>query len=178
MAQVQLVKHKLEYSERIYELSSAPQVKDALALPDGTVADTKRFIASILQEEDEGKTVSRLILDEEQRVIGITTLMFIDRENKSCHIGTWIGHEYWGKGYNQVSKVAMLRIAFQELGLQYVFAGARKTNTRSQKAQEKLPFIKLHVEEEFPEEHLALEKKEQQPCVLHVFKKEDFQQYF
>lgn len=51
---------------------------------------------------------------------------------------------------------------------------ARKINTRSQKAQEKLPFIRLNVEKVFPPEHLALENKEKQSCVLHAFYKEDF----
>ncbi|WP_442978245.1 GNAT family N-acetyltransferase [Salarchaeum sp. III] len=107
----------------------------------------------------------------------MTTLMFIDYKQKSCHIGSWIGHEYWGKGYNLSSKVAILRIAFEELNLNYVFAGARKINTRSQKVQKKLPFIKLNVEKMFPSEHLALENKEKQPCVLHAFCKEDFMKF-
>lgn len=63
------------------------------------------------------------------------------------------------------------------LQLDVVFAGARMTNIRSQKAQEKLPFIRLNVEEEFPKEHEFLETKEKQPCILHAFFKEDFEQY-
>jgi RimJ/RimL family protein N-acetyltransferase len=109
MAKVQLVKHKMDFCEQIYKLSSAPQVRDALGLPDGTVENTKQFVEDIIQEEHEGKTVSRVILDENSNVIGITTLMFIDYDKKSCHIGSWIGYGYWGKGYNQASKLAILR---------------------------------------------------------------------
>ncbi len=174
---IKLVKHREEYCHEIYRLSSVPQVKDALGLPDGTVEDTKQFIQRVLAEEAEGKTVPRVILDEEGRLVGLTDLMFIDYKKKSCHIGTWIGHEYWGQGFNKTSKLAILQIAFEELGLDRVFAGARKINIRSQKAQEKLPFIRLHVESEFPEEHRALENKEKQPCILNVFCKEDFLSY-
>ncbi|MEK6190215.1 MAG: GNAT family N-acetyltransferase [Carnobacterium alterfunditum] len=177
MKRIQLVRHREEYCEEIFRLSSALPVKEALGLPDGTVEDTKRFIQRVMEEEKEGKTVPRVILNENSKLIGLTDLMFIDRQKKSCHIGTWIGCEYWGQGYNEDSKVAILKIAFDELGLHHVFAGARVVNVRSQKAQEKLPFIRLHVEAEFPEEHKALEKKEKQPCVLNVFCKEDFSTY-
>ncbi|MCR6109649.1 GNAT family N-acetyltransferase [Bacillus sp. A301a_S52] len=177
MVQVQLVKHKMDYCEQIYKLSSAPQIKNALGLPEGTVENTKQFVKGIIQEECEGRTLSRVILNENSHVIGITTLMYIDFEKKSCHIGSWLGHDYWGKGYNQASKIAILRIAFEELGLEYVFAGARKVNIRSQKAQEKLPFIRLHIEKIFPEEHIALENREKHPCVLNGFYREDFLTY-
>lgn len=174
MVNVQLVPHCDDYCERIYDLSSDPPVKDALGLPDGTIESTKQFIESMIIEEAEGKTVSRVILDENNKVVGITTLMFIDHVTKSCHIGSWIGHQYWGRGYNLDSKIAILRIAFNELNLNYVFAGARKSNIRSQKAQEKLPFIRLNVENKFPIEHGKLEYKERQPCVLNAFYREDF----
>ncbi|WP_033541805.1 GNAT family N-acetyltransferase [Planococcus sp. CAU13] len=177
MKKVKLVQHQEEYCEEIYRLSSAPQVKDALGLPDGTVADTRRFIQRVLAEEQAGATIPRVILNGKDKLIGLTDLMFIDHRKKSCHIGTWIGHEYWGQGYNEASKLAILQIAFEELELDCVFAGARTVNIRSQKAQEKLPFIRLGVEAEFREEHQALEQKEKQPCVLNVFCKEDYLSY-
>ncbi|KMM37957.1 GNAT family N-acetyltransferase [Guptibacillus hwajinpoensis] len=177
MASVKLAKHSMNFCECIYELSSAKPVKNALGLTDGSIDKTKKFIRFIIQEEKEGKTLSRVLLDENSNVIGITTLMSINDEKKSCHIGTWIGFDYWGKGYNEASKIAILRIAFEDLGLEKVFAGARKINIRSQKAQEKLPFIRLYVENEFPEEHAALEEKAKEPCVLHAFFKKDFIKY-
>lgn len=174
MAQVTLAPHDMRYAERIFQLVSAPPVKEALGLRDDSVEDTKKFIAWIMEEEKAGKQLSRLILNERQELIGITTLMVINREKKRCHIGTWIGHAYWGQGYNLASKIEILKMAFLELGLEHVFAGARTVNIRSQKAQEKLPFIRLHVESLFPEEHQFLEQKEKQPCVLHAFFREDF----
>lgn len=174
MKKIQLVKHDLKYAGEIYTYSSAPPVKDALGLPDGTVEDTKAFIGRVQKEEQEGRSLPRVILDESGNLIGLTDLMFIDRSKKSCHMGTWIAHPFWGQGYNEASKIAILKIAFEELGLEHVFAGARKVNIRSQKAQQKLPFIRLNVEADFPEELAALEKKEKQPCVLNVFYREDF----
>lgn len=174
---VTLVKHNLKYAEAIHALSSMPQVRDALGLPVGKVEDTINFIKRECVDEEEGKTVPRVVLDEEGQVIGVTGLMFIDNQKKSCHIGSWLGYEFWGKGYNLEAKMAILEIAFFELRLERVFAGARVVNIRSQKAQEKLPFIRIGVEKDYPQEHSWLEVKEKQPCVLNVFEREDFIRY-
>lgn len=40
-----------------------------------------------------------------------------------------------------------------------------------------MPFIRLGVENDFPQEHSWLEIKEKQPCVLNVFEREDFVRY-
>lgn len=177
MKRIKLIKHDNQYANDINRLSQATEVKEALGLPKQTVNDTKRFNQRMLDEEREGRTVSRLIVNEEEKLIGITTLMFIDKEKNSCHIGSWIGHDYWGKGYNLLSKIEILKIAFHELKLDIVFAGARNVNIRSQKAQEKLPFIRLNVEKDFPQEHEFLVTKEKQPCVLHAFYRNDFIHY-
>ena len=174
---VTLVKHNLKYAEAIHALSSMPQVRDALGLPVGKVEDTINFIKRECVDEEAGKTVPRVVLDEEGQVIGVTSLMFIDHQKKSCHIGSWLGYEFWGKGYNLEAKTAILEIAFFELGLERVFAGAREVNIRSKKAQEKLPFIRLGVEKIYPQEHAWLEIKEKQRCVLNVFEREDFIRY-
>lgn len=177
MKAVKLIKHNAKYAEEIHRLSQAPAVKNALGLPDQTILQTHRFNERVLEEELEGKTISRLILNEDDTLIGITTLMFIDRQKNSCHIGSWIGQQYWGQGYNISAKIEILKIAFVQLQLDVVFAGARTVNIRSQKAQEKLPFIRLGVEKDFPEEHAFLEAKEKQTCVLNVFYREDFLKY-
>lgn len=174
---VTLVRHDIKYAEAMHALSSMPQVRDALGLPAGKVEDTIHFIKRERIDEEEGKTVPRVVLNEEGQVIGVTSLMFIDHHKKSCHIGSWLGYQFWGKGYNLEAKTAILDIAFFELGLSRVFAGARKVNIRSQKAQEKLPFVRLGVERDHPEEHSWLEVKEKQPCVLNVFEREDYVRY-
>lgn len=171
---VRLVPHRLEFADRIYDLASQPPVKDALGLRDESVEDTKMFIRTVIDEEQRQQSLSRVILDETGDVIGVTTLMHFNPEKSRCHLGTWIGHEYWGRGYNLESKQAILRIAFFDLELQWVFLGARSSNIRSQKAQFKLPYLTAHVHDRFPEELLALERRETEPCVLHAVFRDDF----
>ncbi|SFA87205.1 MULTISPECIES: GNAT family N-acetyltransferase [unclassified Bacillus (in: firmicutes)] len=174
---VNLVPHSLDFAERIFQLSSDEEVNHHLSFKDDSVEETKWFITHIINEEKEGRAVSRVILDDRLEPIGLTTLMSINHDKRSCHLGSWLGKDYWGKGYNQEAKEQILEIAFEQLGLERVFAGARAENIRSQKAQEKLPYITLNVQDLYPQELETLEKKEKVPCVLHAFFKEDFLKY-
>lgn len=174
---VTLVPHRLDFAARIFDLISDPPVKEALGLRDESVEDTKTFIRAVVEEERTGDSLSRVILNEAGEVIGVTTLMYFNPERNRCHLGTWIGHEYWGLGYNQESKKAILSLAFRELHLEWVFLGARQTNLRSQKAQAKLPYLTLHVHGQFPEDLEALERREKQRCVLHAVFRDDFLRY-
>lgn len=174
MVTVKLVPHHEQYAERIFQLSSDPQVNEHLSFKDDSVENTKWFINHIINEEKEGKAISRIITNEENEVIGITSLININHDHRYCHMGSWIGKEYWGKGYNQKAKEEILKIAFDELKLDVVILGARTANIRSQKAQEKLPYITLNVENLYPEEHQKLEEKEKVPCVLNCVTKENF----
>ncbi|OXS77411.1 GNAT family N-acetyltransferase [Domibacillus enclensis] len=171
---VYLKPHSLTYADRIFTLTSAPEIREALDLHVETVDDTIDFLQAVLKEEVDGQTVSRAIFNEEDELIGITTLMFIDRAKKQCSLGTWIGYPYWGKGYNSASKYAILNMAFEELHLERVFVGARLVNERSQQAQKKLPFITWNVASKYPDVHEALEEKEKQPCLLNVVHRSDF----
>ncbi|MBE5104193.1 GNAT family N-acetyltransferase [Bacillus thuringiensis] len=174
MQHVRLLPLDLQYANVIFELSSDPPVKNALGIQVETVQDTKAFILFAIEEEQKGHSLSRVIVNEGNEIIGLTTLKHINCEKKQSHIGSWLGYPYWGKGYNEAAKKEIFKIAFLDLQLTYVFAGAKTTNIRSLKAQEKLPYISLHVENKFPEEHAALEKEVKSPCSLHVVSRKKF----
>jgi len=93
MDRVKLVPHSLDFAQIIFELASAPPVRDALGLRDKSVDDTRNFISSVLVEEEEGKCFSRVILNENSDVIGITTLMFFNEDKNHSHIVKWIGQD-------------------------------------------------------------------------------------
>jgi len=174
---VRLVKNDLKYAEQVFELSSDPGVKDVLGIKVDHIDDTIGFISYIVQQELEGKVINRIILNEQDEVVGITTLKHIDRGDGICHIGTWIGVPFWGKGYNEASKIEILKIAFNELKMDYVFAGAKESNTRSRRAQEKLAYMTIGVEKEFPNEQIIVEQEAKTKCVLNVVKREEFSKF-
>ncbi|MFC3886178.1 GNAT family N-acetyltransferase [Bacillus songklensis] len=177
MPSVSLVPHQLKYGEYLFQLSADSQVYENLSFRNENEKQVAEFIESITQAEVNGTDVSRVILNEEHVPIGVTTLMGIDPQEKSASLGSWLGVDYWRKGYNEAAKREILRIAFLELGLEKVFIGTRKGNIRSQKAQKKLPYITLHVETQYPSVHQAVEEKEKQPCILNVVYIEDFLDY-
>lgn len=180
MVCIRLVPHDISYAEEISELASDPAVRNALGMTNAqcSVPGTRDFIRLMQLEEKLGQQFSRVILDESNKIIGVISLKNIDEQQKSCHIGTWLGRQYWGKGYNEIAKTEMLKVAFERFHLNYVFAGARLENVRSQKAQAKLPYITLNVEQQFHYEWKKLEWLEQTPCVLNMVRKEDFLNWY
>ncbi|MEC4696502.1 GNAT family N-acetyltransferase [Bacillus anthracis] len=174
MQHVTLVPLDLRYANVIFKLSSDSHVKNALGIKVEKIEDTKAFLLFVIEEERQKRSLSRMIVNEESEIIGLTTLKHINYEKKQSHIGSWLGYPYWGKGYNEAAKKEIFKIAFLDLQLTYVFTGAKTNNIRSLKAQEKLPYISLHVENKFPDEHAALEKEVRSPCSLHVVSREKF----
>lgn len=180
MIKVYLVPHDKGYAKEMSMLSSTPEVKNALGLTDHqtSIKGTNEFIEFILKQEELGKQYSRVILNEKDKLIGVITLKDINEENKTCHIGTWLGKSYWGKGYNELAKSQILFTAFTNLDLEYVFAGAKKSNLRSQKAQEKLPYIRMEVQSEYPDELNKIEAQVNEPCILNVIEKQIFMDWY
>ncbi|KGR77990.1 GNAT family N-acetyltransferase [Ureibacillus manganicus] len=180
MTKILLVPQNIDFAKAMSSLSSAPEVKNALGMTDEqtSLEGTVEFIEYILEQEKLGKQYSRVILNENGDLIGVITIKDINEANKTAHIGTWIGHQYWGKGYNELAKLEILHTAFTELDLDFVFAGAKLSNIRSQKAQEKLPYIRIDVQSEFPDEHKKLEFQVKAPCILNVIEKEMFLKWY
>lgn len=74
------------------------------------------------------------------KVIGSSR--FYDKESNSIAVGyTFIGREYWGKGYNAAIKKLMFDYAFQHVDKIILHIG--ESNFRSQKAAEKIGATKV-----------------------------------
>ena len=75
-------------------------------------------------------------------VVGSSRYYELNEENNSVAIGyTFIGRDFWGKGYNATLKKLMLDYAIQFVDKVILHIGA--TNFRSQKATEKLGAVKI-----------------------------------
>ena len=77
------------------------------------IEDTKTFLLFAIEEERQKKSLSRMIVNEENEIIGLTTLKHINNEKKQSHIGSWLGYPYWGKGYNEAAKKKSLKSPFR-----------------------------------------------------------------
>lgn len=176
MVSITLRKHDRNYTEVISMLTSNLQVQEALGLnwQQVSINGTRDYIDFIQGEERMGKQFSRVIFNEKNELIGIITLKSIDRHAKTAHIGTWIGADYWGKGYNELAKEEMFKIAFDQLQLELVFAGAKLSNKRSIAAQKKLPYMTMDVGDRYPAELYKIEEETKEKCILNVVEKQIF----
>ncbi|BAB04642.1 BH0923 [Halalkalibacterium halodurans C-125] len=94
-----------------------------------------------IELEEQGRLISRTIVDEWQSPIGVITLF--DLQNHRGFLGTWIGKPYFGKGYNQLAKNAFFTELFFTHQIETVFMRIRTGNRRSIEAAKKLPYCSL-----------------------------------
>ncbi|PHR61695.1 MAG: 30S ribosomal protein S5 alanine N-acetyltransferase [Robiginitomaculum sp.] len=79
-------------------------------------------------------------------LVGACNITFVKRGSQmSCNIGYWIGEEYSRNGFARASVRAILRFAFEDIGLHRVEAAVREDNIASIQLLEKLGFIKEGV---------------------------------
>ncbi len=67
-----------------------------------------------------------------------------DRDDE-CELGYWLGKPFWGQGLIPEAARALLRRAFEELGMRAVWCGRYDGNEKSRRVQEKLGFSFHHT---------------------------------
>lgn len=123
----------------LFDLSSHPDVYPYIRHKAETSDEFYFLTKQLMEEEDNGRLISRTILDEFEHPIG--TINLYDIENKCGFLATWIGQPYFGKGYNKVAKEAFLTELFFNLDIETVLMKVRKVNNRSLHAVSKLPYV-------------------------------------
>ena len=104
-----------------------------------SVEEYKKMTKELIEKEQRGEAIIRVILNEEQLPIGQIALY--DLHEGTGFLSTWIAENYQGKGINQQAKECFLREVFHENDMAHVYAKIRKSNLRSLKAFAKLPYM-------------------------------------
>ncbi|TDQ33754.1 GNAT family N-acetyltransferase [Aureibacillus halotolerans] len=105
-------------------------------------ADAYTFVLKgLLDLEDEGAAYPRVILDERGCPIGM--ILLYDVMDGVGFLSTWIGKEFFGKGYNAPAKEAFFQELFVEYGIDTILVKINQQNTRSRKASAKMPYLTL-----------------------------------
>lgn len=136
-----LKKRDLTDCHILFELITHPEVFPFVRQKAKSYEEFLFLTKQSIEAEQQGNLISRTITDEWGTPIG--TINLFDIENNAGFLGTWIGKPYFGKGYNKVAKDAFFHELFFEKNIQSIFMKIRKTNTRSQQAAKKLPYITL-----------------------------------
>ena len=133
---------------RLLELRHAPGYHRLVArnysrlywLPaEPTLADAERRIRAGLQRFAEGAGVDAGIF-EHGVLVGCAGLFDIDPAFRSAEIGYWLDQGAEGRGLVHRAATALLRHAFDELGLHRVALKCAATNTASMRVAERLGF--------------------------------------
>ena len=125
---------------QLYSLARDPRVGPIAGWPPHKdIADSRRILRDILQTEES----YAVVLKETGAVIGSIGLRRdsdLASGDAEREFGYWLGVPFWGKGYMPEAAKAVLRHAFEDLGLETVWCGYYEGNAQSKRVQEKLGF--------------------------------------
>lgn len=135
-------------AEDLYTYASDPEVGPPAGWPPHTSVDNSReIIKNVLSKPEtyavclkDGTPIGSIGL----HLNGSTDMT--DRDDE-CELGYWIGKPYWGQGLIPEASRALMRYAFEELGMRAVWCGYYDGNEKSRKVQTKLGFVYQHKTE-------------------------------
>lgn len=93
MQHVTLLPLDLCYTNVIFELSSDPHIKNALGITVENIEDTKTFLLFAIEEERQKKSLSRMIVNEENEIIVISphlNILIMRKSNLTLVVGSAI----------------------------------------------------------------------------------------
>lgn len=157
----------------LFELMLHPEVFPYVRHKAYSVDEFYFLTRKTIEDEENGKLISRTILDEYHQPIG--TINLFDIEDNFGFLATWIGKPYFGKGYNKPAKEEFFDELFFIKEIEGIFMKVRKTNTRSLKAVLKLPYAAF-ANTIYPEVYQKLNETEE-VYDLFVITKEHYLSY-
>jgi ribosomal-protein-alanine N-acetyltransferase len=125
----------------LFELGRDPAVTRFFSWgPYTSIEQPEAYLAALPARRDRGEQLELLIVDADDRPIGVTGLTELARRDRRATVGSWLGHRWWGSGANLEAKGLIAALAFRRLGLERLTALASTRNGRSQAALERLGF--------------------------------------
>ena len=105
-------------------------------------SDAEKFIKDSQRAwKEKSAYVFGIELKDSKEIIGIVSLDKVDRKNKRCELGYWLGKRYWQKGITSKAVKMILDFAFNHLHMHRVYAGVFASNTASLRVLEKNNFL-------------------------------------
>lgn len=95
-----------------------------------TKEDAESYIAMTLEKWDNG-TNRDFGIELRNQVQGMISLMDIDYTHKRAELGYWLGKEHRSQKYMQEAAYALINYAWEQLGLERVYARTDSDNPKS-----------------------------------------------
>jgi len=160
-----------EDAPALFEIGNDPEVTRFFSWgPYTHLGQPLGYIESLGPARRAGARLEFAIVDEDDRLLGITGLTELSTRDRRAVVGTWLGRAHWGSGANAESKALVLALAFRRLGLIRATALVNPANTRSVRALERLGFRHEGVLAAW---HLHAEGP--QDCAIMRLMREDFE---
>lgn len=112
------------------------------------LADTQKFLADALIEQPHRRLRAIRLGDV---LIGSASVRATDRNAKAGELGYTLNREYWGNGYATAAVGHLLRLGFEDLGLERISATCDARNAASIRVLEKSGFKLEERRSEDPE---------------------------
>ena len=129
-------------AEDLYRYACDPDVGPIAGWPPHKNPDESR---AVIRDVLNGREAYAICLKEDRKAIGAIELKLnghtdlTDRDDE-CEIGYWLGKPFWGQGIVPEAVTELLRHAFEDIGMQKVWAGYYEGNSKSKRVQEKCRF--------------------------------------
>lgn len=134
-----LKQRDLSETTELYHLMIHPSVFPYVRQKASSAEEYMFMTKQLIEEEQQGLSISRTITDDWGQPIG--TISLFDIQDGAGFLGTWIGAPFQGKGYNQTAKKEFLTELFFDLNFHTVFLRIRKENEKSKRASSKLQYV-------------------------------------
>lgn len=134
-------------AEDLYQYAKDPRVGPIAGWPPHTSVENSRDIIRTVLGVEETYAVC---LQQDGKAIGSIGLMIGQKSNLALpehegEIGYWIGVPFWGQGLIPEACRALIRHAFDDLGLERLWCAYFDGNEKSKRAQEKCGFVYHHT---------------------------------
>ena len=133
-------------AEALYRYASDPEVGLPAGWPPHTSVENSREIIRTVLSAPETYAVCLKNEDSPIGSVGFHRNDLAETEDE-YELGYWIGKPFWGQGLIPEASHALLRRAFDELGMARIWCGYYDGNTKSRCVQEKLGFAYHHTTE-------------------------------
>ena len=146
--QVRLEPIGLQHAEDLYAVGTDESIWRYLPRPAFTdLDDAREWVRDCISRKEAGERIQfAVVLAKEERAIGSTGYLDIDRPNRALEIGmTWYGVAYQRTAVNTECKYLLLRHAFEDLGALRVCLKTDSRNERSQRAIERIGGVREGV---------------------------------
>ncbi len=136
----------LDHERELLEICGDPEIWRFTTSEAQTPASLRMYLENALRDYAAGTALPFVVrLLRTGRLVGLTRLKNISKENRYAEVGSWFAREVWGTGVNTESKLLLLGYAFEQAGLIRVEFQTDGMNVRSQAALRRLGAVEEGV---------------------------------